>query len=375
MDPAGPMTGTQVMTRTTRVDPFDLVGTTLASKYQVECLVEETALSVVYRALHTVWRRPVAIKAFKASAQGEARGQLLDAFVREGALLTELSERCAAICQARDVASTTTARGEWVPYMVLEWLDGEPLELLLGRERARGGRRRSVIEAMRLLEPVGTALAVAHERGIVHCDVKPGNIFVLNDAPADNLCCKLLDFGIAKVLRRASGSDGAPFGHSFTPAYGAPEQFSAAHGKTGPWTDVYALALVLVELLAGREALRGASVDELGARSCDPEKRPTPRTLGVRVSDEEERIFARALAMDPADRFANVGAFWRALRAAVSRVAIEKSMPILLVRPRRARRRILPALALAAGAAVVVAQHWVVLQHWTAVLRGMAMFP
>jgi serine/threonine protein kinase len=359
-------TETRVMTATTLVDPFDLVGTTLASKYQVESLVEQTGLSVVYRAVHTVWRRPVAIKAFKAAVQDEeARTRLLEAFVREGALLAELSERCAAICQARDVASVTTARGEWVPYMVLEWLDGEPLEVVLDRERARGERPRGVHEAIGILDPVAQALAVAHERGIAHCDVKPGNILVLSDGPGGSSRCKLLDFGIAKAAGDASRRSGAPFERPFTPAYGAPEQFSAVHGEAGPWTDVYALALVFVELVAGREALWGDSVEELGARSCDPDARPTPRTLRVRLRDEVEAVLGRALAVPPSDRFANVGEFWAALREADAGSTAETTLPILLVRPRRAatRRRLLPALALLGAAAVVVAQHWDAVVH------------
>ena len=103
----------------------------------VEQVVAQPALSVVYRATHRVWQRSVAIKAFTApSLSDDARQQLLASFVEEGRLLMDLSERCASICQARDVSSLTTSRGDWVPYTVLEWLDGESLEELLRRERA-----------------------------------------------------------------------------------------------------------------------------------------------------------------------------------------------------------------------------------------------
>ena len=81
-----------------RGDSLGLVGMNIAGKYRVEELVEETELSVVYRAVHRVLRRPVAIKAFKAGTLDDgARRRLLESFVREGALLMELSERCAAI--------------------------------------------------------------------------------------------------------------------------------------------------------------------------------------------------------------------------------------------------------------------------------------
>jgi serine/threonine protein kinase len=310
-------------------DPLGLVGTTIDGKYSVEAFVEETSLSLVYRAVHRVWRRPVAIKAFKiAQHDDESRKRLLDAFVREGVLLMELSERCSAICQARDVSALTTARGVWVPYMVLEWLEGESLDAILTRER--GSRPRSVTEAIRLLNPVARALSLAHERGIVHRDVKPGNIVVVKGGT------KLLDFGVAAVMDDPahSGEDG--FAHSFTPAYGAPEQVSREHGTTGPWTDVYALALVFVELVTGRAPLGGGSIARIMMRSCDPLVRPTPRALGVPVADDVERVLGCALAVRPEDRFATVSQLWSALKRAAPPgwVDYSSTMPIPLRRRR-----------------------------------------
>jgi serine/threonine protein kinase len=364
-------------------DPFDLVGTILGGKYQVEALIDETDLSVVYRAVHTVWRRRVAIKAFKApTADEDVRRHLLEAFVREGALLSELSERCAAICQARDVASLITPSGDWAPYMVLEWLEGETLERRLQRERAHGDPPRHPDEALRLLEPVAEALAVAHDWGIVHRDVKPGNVFVLDESQAlrrphrgpQECRCKLLDFGIARALHELSGGGEAPLDQSFTPAYGAPEQFSFAHGPKGPWSDVYALALVFVELVTGREPLGGGTVADCARRSCDSNVRPTPRGLGAMVSDDVEGVLRRALALGPENRFADAGDFWRALKNAVTRAAIDlsRTWPIPLSRRRRAARRHwgMPVAALAgAGAAGLVMQYWGEIAHAVAAMR------
>ena len=327
------------MTTSKQTDPFALVGTTLAGKYDVEAVVEQTDLSVVYRAVHRVVQRPVAIKAFKAPRRSEARGrELVEGFVREGALLMELSERSAAVCQARDVAAFTTERGEAIPYIVLEWLDGEPLEAMLQRERAQGAAVRTIQEAMGLLAPVAEALSLAHERRIVHRDVKPSNVFVV----AEGHRCKLIDFGIAKLVDEISRAESLG---TFTPAYGAPEQFSPDHGTVGPWTDVYALALVLVELLAGREALGSHDVLRLARNSCDPGRRPTPRTIGAHVSRAVEGVFLRALALRPEHRFANAREFWAALTAAVAlRMPVvppelDATIPIDL---RRMRRRNAP---------------------------------
>jgi serine/threonine protein kinase len=320
------------------LDPFGLVGATLAGKYDVASAVAETELSVVYRATHRIWRRPAAIKVFKSPMLAEtARESLLASFVREGALMMDLSERCSAICQARDVGSTLTASGDWVPYMVLEWLDGESLDAALARDRSP----RQVREAFDLLDPVANALAVAHERGIVHLDVKPGNVFILrhlDHEPAREGAprAKLLDFGIAKVVDLAGaarGLEGYPLQRSFTPAYGAPEQFNADYGPTGPFTDVFSLALVFVELVTGREPLDGDTIESLAAHACDLVRRPTPRTLGVAVRSDVERVLARALAVKPADRYPNAGDFWFALghavrkRSATPPVAVPSALP------------------------------------------------
>jgi serine/threonine protein kinase len=313
-------------------DPLELVGTRIDGKYLVAEVVDRTSLSMVYRGTHLIWKRDVAIKVFRAASTlvAEARDAMIASFVREGALLAELSETCSAICQARDIGSLTTPAGEWMPYMVLEWLDGESLEALLSRERATGAAPRTIQQVVCLLGPIADALGCAHAQGIVHCDVKPGNMILLR---AGQPRCKLLDFGIAKVVRSARGgtpSRPAIVERAFTPGFGAPEQFDAAFGETGPWTDVFALALVVVEMMCGREALQGQEVAKLGQESCDRHRRPTPRSLGVRVSDEIERVLRRALAVEPEHRYPNVRAFWGALTEAMSIADPDATIPFFL---------------------------------------------
>ena len=313
-------------------DPLQLVGTTIADKYRVESVVGEGGFAVVYRAHHQLWKRPVAVKVFKALGDvPEAdRAKLLDEFVREGALLAELSERSAAIVQARDVGSITTAKGEELPYMVLEWLEGASLESVMAAEREKALSQRTLAETIRLLDPVAEALALAHARGIAHRDVKPANVFVLGDARRSGVGIKLLDFGIAKVVQDAqkmAGSFNETGGNitSFTPAYGAPEQFSRSFGATGPWTDVYALGLIFSEIVSGRAAIDGGSLPELAYASCDKTRRPTPRALGAAVSNEVEAVLMRALAVNPGERFASAGELWRALREAVRPVEVTRT--------------------------------------------------
>lgn len=305
-------------------DPLGIAGQTIVDKYRIEKLVGEGGFAVVYRAVHTIWNKPVAIKFFNglSSAPLDQREQFTNAFIQEGALLTELSSQTAGIVQARDVGTFISPGGQWMPYMVLEWLEGHALDELIEAEHQAGVAPWTVAEVVALLGQAASALDVAHGKGIAHRDIKPANLFVLGDgARAGTATLKVLDFGVAKMmsdntqLKAALAKTGMGI-TSFTPQYGAPEQFNRSYGATGPWTDVYALALVAVEMLTGKVALDGDDLVQLAFASGNPEKRPTPRALGAVVSDAVERVFQRALAVRPDDRYARAREFWKDLEAA-----------------------------------------------------------
>jgi formylglycine-generating enzyme required for sulfatase activity/serine/threonine protein kinase len=321
-------------------DTLRLVGRTIADKYAVESVVGEGGFATVYRATHLLWKRPVALKVFKSLGEvsDKDRQKLLDEFIQEGALLADLSARTAAIVQARDIAMLATDNGQFIPYMVLEWLEGATLEAVLAQEKAQGLPFRTLSQIVALIEPAAEALALAHRKGIAHRDVKPGNLFILGD-PRGEATIKLLDFGIAKVVsdaQKMAGSFTKTGGQvtSFTIAYGAPEQFSRTHGSTGPWTDVFALALVMVEAMTGRDPLEGDDFVQLAVASANPERRPTPRTFGIVAGDAVESVFLKALAVKPVDRFQTAGDFWNALRQALKmepmRLATDRQAPAAL---------------------------------------------
>ena len=304
-------------------DPFGISGTVIAEKYLVEGVIGEGGFSIVYKAEHTIWKQPVALKCFKilANAPVDQRDRLLDGFIQEGKLMAKLSSRSASIVQARDVGTFTAMDGAWIPYMVLEWLEGKPLDSVLWDERIAGLPARELHEVLALLEPAAIAFEIAHANGIAHRDIKPENLFVIGDPRGMDTFVKVLDFGIAKVMgEHAAGgmeqTSAQPT--AFTPSHGAPEQFSRSHGATGPWTDVFGMALVLIEIMrGGAPALQGDDYMQLAIASRDPDRRPTPRALGLQVSTGVEAVFAKALAVSPGDRFPSMGQFWSALHQAV----------------------------------------------------------
>lgn len=306
-------------------DPLGIIGVTVADKYKILEVAGEGGFSAVYKAEHLIWRQPVALKFFHIleDAEPDLREQLLNDFIQEGRLMSELSSKSAAIVQARDIGKLDMADGAWIPYMVLEWLDGTPLDIALAREKQAGAAPRSVAEAISLLEPCAVALDVAHKQKIAHRDLKPANIMIMGDGRAEDATVKVLDFGIAKVMADHSQLQQQlqMTGHqitAFTPNHGAPEQFSRNYGATGPWTDVFAMALILVELLRGGDrALDGKAFFELGVSSCDPNKRPTPNSFGLNVTPGIEAVFAKALSVHPKDRYATMGEFWAELHRQV----------------------------------------------------------
>ncbi|MFT3771700.1 MAG: bifunctional serine/threonine-protein kinase/formylglycine-generating enzyme family protein [Minicystis sp.] len=276
-------------------DPFQLCGTTIEGKYRVASVIGDGGFGVVYRGVHKGFGELIAIKCLKMPHEldEKAREGLLADFREGGAAPPPISKATSGIVQALDVGAFTTPGGVWVPYLVLEWLEGETLGEHLSKRRDQGEAPYSFAEAMKLLEPAARALAVAHEQKIAHRDVKPPNLFVLETSGQRTL--KVLDFGIAKVLTETPSFTEAlaktNMGPSaFTPRYGAPEQFNKQRGATGPWTDVFALALILVEMVTGRKALEGDDPTQLYISSAESDDAARARARGALVSDAVEQV-------------------------------------------------------------------------------------
>ncbi|MEO8797181.1 MAG: protein kinase [Polyangiaceae bacterium] len=315
-------------------DPMGLIGQTLDGQFRVDEFVGEGGFSVVYRGYHTGLGEIIAIKCLKLQSQlGSA---LVESFVRrfrdEGRILYRLSQGNLHI--VRSIASGTTiagTTGSLVPYTVLEWLEGHSLMEDFERRRAASMHGRSLREAATLFSTAFEAVADAHEAGVVHRDLNPGNIFLTQTR--EGVRAKVLDFGVAKIVSDHAlemGPRAQTLGQirMFSPAYAAPEQFDERLGKMGPWTDVYTLSLVFLEALRDQPPVLGDNLAALVAATLDEAKRPTPRSLGLEVSDEVEKVFARAFAFKPEDRQESVGQLWTELAAAlgIRNIALSKPM-------------------------------------------------
>ena len=304
--------------RPTLEDPFGLVGTTLEGQYRVEKVVGEGGFGVVYRGWHLSLEQPIAIKALKVLADDlPIQDALFAKFKDEAKLLYTLSQASLNIVRSIDFGATNAPNGLWAPYMILEWLQGRSLADDLADRRRRGMRGRSLDETMTLLEPMAEGLSIAHQQRVAHRDIKPANFFLLDGlSPSGTQRAKVLDFGIAKIVRdNELPGTRSPFA-SFTWLYAAPEQLDSRVGATGLATDVYAFALLFTELVTDRVPVEGRDVVSLMKAATDPTVRPTPKQRGVLLPDAVEIVCRRALAVDPKARFGNIGELWAALVAA-----------------------------------------------------------
>jgi serine/threonine-protein kinase len=307
----------------TSSDPYGLVGQVLDGQFRVDTPIGEGGFSVVYRGTHVGLSEPIAIKCLKLPvALGSA---LVESFVQrfrdESRIHYRLSQGSLHI--ARAIASGTTmapATGALVPYTVLEWLDGHSLAHDFEQRRKAGMHGRSMREVVTLLDSAIDALAHAHAQGVVHRDLNPGNFFLARTPVGTRV--KILDFGVAKILADSAIANG-PVARTvgnirmFAPAYGAPEQFDDRSGAIGPWTDVYTIGLVLLEALTDRTVMEGEHLGEFMLKAMDEKKRPTPRSLGISVGDETEKVFANALSVDPSRRPRDAGELWGTLKNAI----------------------------------------------------------
>ncbi|MBI5514977.1 MAG: protein kinase [Deltaproteobacteria bacterium] len=274
------------------------IGRMLADKYRIVRVLGTGGHAAVFEATHVWTRRRVAVKI--QSEQIARSPEAAARFLREARAAASLAHP--SIVEVLDMGRD----GPDGPlYLVQEFLDGGDLRQLLN---ARG--RLSPAEAAAIVAQVARGLAVAHQRGVFHRDVKPGNILLSLQAEGQRVP-KMIDFGISRMDDGEAKvtTTGVPVG---TPGYMSPEQ--ALGERAGAESDIWALGIVLYECLTGRRPFSAANYTQL-LRMIISEDAPRVEVVNPEVPSKLADITHRALCRDLSGRFASMDEFADALGA------------------------------------------------------------
>ncbi|HEY3261646.1 MAG TPA: serine/threonine-protein kinase [Pseudonocardiaceae bacterium] len=294
------------------------IGELIAERYRLMRRIAIGGMGEVWEASDTRLARRVAIKVLKAELSGTQ--EFLHRFRAEARATASLNHP--GIAAVHDYGEAAAPDGPTDAYLVMELVEGEPLAAMIARRR-----RLSPERTLDVLEQAGHALQAAHQRGLVHRDVKPANILLTATGGV-----KLTDFGIARAV------DAAPLTRSGmvmgTAHYIAPEQ--AAGQEAGPASDVYSLGVVGYECLTGHRPFRSDSAVTVALMHMRDAPPPLPPDVppGVRA------LIDAALVKDPRSRYHTGGEF------ALAVAAVRAGRP--LPRPGSAALRLPPGRALPA---------------------------
>ncbi|HTE52698.1 MAG TPA: serine/threonine-protein kinase [Kofleriaceae bacterium] len=285
-------------------------GELVAGRYRLAEPIGEGATGTVYRAVVEPGGEAVAVKVLRAGARGAAATEAARRFEREAVAAGKLDHP--NLVAIRDFGALDDGR----PYLVMDLIDGRSLAEVLGDEG-----RLPVERALAIVADVLRGLGRAHEGGVVHRDLKPADILLVERDGAPEAAV-LVDFGGAALVGAAGASaeqlTGAGAGPG-APAYMAPERLDPDAGSVDGRADLYSATCVLFEMLTGRPphgAAGAVAPEELVARHA---RGAAPRLVDavpeLEASAALEAIVARGLARAPADRFADAGEYLRAVEA------------------------------------------------------------
>lgn len=277
----------------------DYTGTLLDDKFEVIRLLGEGGMGAVYLARNKTINKPVAVKFLHAALAD--REEVVKRFYREAQAAAAIRHN--NIIDVMDLG--LSPKGE--PYIVMEYLEGEGLA---GRIDQRGPL--SLPAACGIIEAALLALDAAHAKGIVHRDLKPDNIFLVRrrgELPG----IKLIDFGISKFVALSDQTkitqDGSMLG---TPAYMSPEQARGLE-NVDHRTDIYAMGVILYEVLTGEVPFKGSTYSELLLNMLTTEPRD-PASIHTDFPEAARPVLEKALKKNPAERYQSAAEMLEAVR-------------------------------------------------------------
>ncbi len=317
--------------------PADARTGTTVGKYKLHEIVGRGGMGVVYRGEHVYIGKEVAVKILHDGYGG--REESIKRFLREA--------RAASLIAHPNIVDVTDfgKSNDGTVFFVMEFLNGEPLDAVLSRER-----RLDLLRSITILNQVAGAVGAAHAKGIVHRDLKPENIMLARREGRRELVrqitdeeglhtiterekafdfVKILDFGVAKVRDPDANEgrvtqQGVVFG---TPEYMAPE--TARIGVSDPRTDVYALGVIFYEMLTGTVPFAGeTAVDVMLKVVSEPVMPPRVRAPGIEITTEAEQLIMKALAKDPRQRQQSMEELFEELQRCYGSVRYRRSLDV-----------------------------------------------
>jgi eukaryotic-like serine/threonine-protein kinase len=307
--------------------PGPAVGRVLGGRFEIRAQVGAGGMGIVYRAYDRSLDQIVALKVLHPGLA--QKPQLLERFRQEVRLARLITHP--AVCRLHDLEEADGQR-----FLTMELIDGETL----AQRVARDGRA-SADEMFRIGRGIAAGLGAAHAQGVLHLDLKPGNVMLARSGRV-----VVMDFGVARLL--GPGLDEAASTIAGTVAYMAPEQLAGE--ELDPRTDTYALGLVLYEMACGEVPLRGQSRGDTALQRLGQEA-PDPRLRRPDLPERLRRVIRRCLQRVPAARFATVDEVWRELGHGHGLAGTDLTAP--LPPPPRSRRRLAALAAIVALAAAL----------------------
>ena len=257
----------------------------LGGRYQMEARIGAGGMAEVFRGFDPVLNRTVAIKVLNPQFARDT--SFVERFRRE-------AQAAARLNQPNIVAVYDTGADEGTQFIVMEFIEGRTLG-----EFMETGRKPTPVQAAEIAQKICGALAAAHAAGVIHRDIKPGNVMVTRDGTV-----KVMDFGIARVL----GPETAPQTSAVlgTASYLSPEQ--AQGGPVDARTDIYSLGAVLYEMLAGRPPFMGDTPVAVAYKQVN-ETPVVPSQLNPDVPARLDAVVMKALSKNPSNRYQTADEF------------------------------------------------------------------